>query len=71
MIMGSCALRLDEEHKTSLKFLSFRQKLFLEAKSKLEKSGLKTVADLKRALIFSKESLREYLDKHLIKNKNK
>lgn len=41
-----------------------REQLFENARKNLEKIGLKTVKDLKQALITSKKSLKEYIEKH-------
>lgn len=46
-----------------------RENLIQEAKNNLEKTGLKTVKDLKEALIFSKATLKEFIDKALLKHR--
>jgi hypothetical protein len=44
----------------------FREDLFAKVQANLEKIGLTTVADLKDAYIFSKKTLQEYIQDHLI-----
>lgn len=44
-------------------YLAYTKKLFQAARESLEKLGLATVGDLKRAGIFSEKTLREYIDK--------
>ena len=44
--------------------LENRDKLFLEAETHLEKIGLKTLADLKSAQIYSKKALIDYISTH-------
>ncbi len=53
-------LNLGPDH-TEAEQAAFREKLFDEARKNLEKAGLKSVKDLKKAFIFSRETLREYL----------
>jgi hypothetical protein len=42
----------------------YREQLFMQAESNLEKIGLKTLKDLKEAQIFSKKALLEYIREH-------
>lgn len=44
--------------------VSYREKLFNEARKNLEKAGFTTVKDLKRSFIFSKKTLKEHIDKN-------
>lgn len=44
-----------------------RENLIQEAKNNLDKTGLKTVRDLKEALIFSKTTLKDFISKSLSK----
>lgn len=59
-------LDLDIEKHTENERVQYREKLFTEVQRNLEKIGLSTVNDLKRALIFSKKTFLEYVEQTLI-----
>lgn len=60
-------LDLDLSQHTESERMKHREKLFALARHTLEKIGLSTVNDLKEANIFSKKTLKEYIDQELQK----
>lgn len=61
LIDTNVPLELDSSKYSEQERLQYRGKLFNVAKSKLEEIGLVTLHDLKRAWIFSKDMLKEYI----------
>ena len=58
-------LDLNMEQHTETERAAYREKLFNEVKKNLQKIGLFSVSDLKKAHIFSKKTLHEYIEENL------
>lgn len=63
-------LDLDLSKHSEIKRARFREELFAQAKKNLEKIGLSTVSDLKKAYIFNKRTLREYIQEQSVTHVN-
>ncbi|MEC7839594.1 MAG: hypothetical protein VX777_06110 [Chlamydiota bacterium] len=60
-------LDLDSKKHTDRERSDYRATLFSQAQKTLELVGLKTVTDLKKAQVYSKEMLKNHIEKHLSK----
>jgi hypothetical protein len=63
-ITDKTQLELDSQYHTEQERVDFRRRLFQSARLSLNMIGLNTVGDLKRAGIFSKTTLAEYIKQH-------
>lgn len=61
LLDSNTPLELDSERHSEQERAEYRSKLFNAAKNRLESLGLVTLHDLKKAWIFSKEMLKEYI----------